>query len=77
MSEFNLYGIFVPALLVYAILAAVLTTVVKRILIAIGFYRLVWHASLFDVALFTILVGVVFLAFNAGSGTAIPVFRLL
>lgn len=72
MGEFDIYGIFVPELLIFALPAAALTALLRRLLVAIGFYRLVWHAALFDVALFIVMVGAVFLIFNAGGG-ALPV----
>jgi hypothetical protein len=33
--------------------------VIKRLLDAYGFYRLVWHRALFDLAIYVILLGVV------------------
>ncbi|TPW28144.1 DUF1656 domain-containing protein [Pararhizobium mangrovi] len=76
MAEFDIYGVFVPALLVFAVCAAALTMVVRRVLVAVGFYRLVWHPSLFDVALFVVAIGVVFLIVNNGA-QALPVIRAL
>jgi hypothetical protein len=73
MSEFDIYGIFVPGLLVFALLAAALTAALRRLLVAIGFYRLVWHPALFDVALFIVVVGAVFVLFNADRGGILPI----
>ena len=59
IAEFDIYGVFVPALLVFAIAALLLTLVLTRLLQVIGFYRFVWHRPLFDVALGVILFGAV------------------
>jgi len=59
IAEFNIYGVFVPALLVFAIVALLLLLALKRLLAAIGFYRFVWHGPLFDLALGIILFGAV------------------
>jgi hypothetical protein len=57
IGELSLYGVFVPALLVWAFLAVLATVALRTILRPIGFYRLVWHPALFDVAIFVILLG--------------------
>ena len=59
VAEFDIYGVFVPALLVFAIVTLPLTLVLTRLLQVIGFYRFVWHRPLFDVALGVILFGAV------------------
>jgi protein AaeX len=58
-GEFDIYGVFFPAFAVFAAIALVLQVVIKRLLDAIGFYRLVWHRALFDLAIYVILVGAV------------------
>ena len=65
IGEVNIYGVFVPALLVWAFVALLATLLLRRVLLSLGFYRLVWHPALFDVAIFVVLVGgVVSLASN-------------
>ena len=59
IAEFDIYGVFVPALLVFAIVTLLLTLVLTRLLQVIGFYRFVWHRPLFDVALGVILFGAI------------------
>ena len=56
-AELSLYGLYIPTLLLLAILALVCTRVLGRLLMRVGFYRLVWHPALFDFALFFILLG--------------------
>jgi hypothetical protein len=57
IAELNLYGVFLPAQLVWAVIAVLLMVVVRSVLRFIGFYRIVWHPALFNVALFVILMG--------------------
>jgi hypothetical protein len=59
IAEFDIYGIFVPALLIFAIIAFLLAFVVRRFLDIIGFYYLVWHRPLFDLCILAILFGAV------------------
>ncbi len=57
IAEIDLYGVFLPALLVWAIIAIPISALLRRLLTAAGAYRLVWHAPLFDFALFVITLG--------------------
>jgi len=57
MNEFNLYGLYIPWLLVLFCVALGLTKVLSTALARFGLYRLVWHPALFDVALFFIVLG--------------------
>ena len=56
-GELDLYGVFVPTLLAFAGAAWLVTIVLRRLLAATGFYRLVWHRPLFDTALFVLVLG--------------------
>jgi hypothetical protein len=55
--DLDIFGVYLPGLMVMAAAAFVLNLVVRRALGAIGFYRLVWHRSLFDLSLFVIFLG--------------------
>jgi len=57
IGEFNVYGVFVPSLLVWTAIAVALTAVLRIGLRFIGAYRAVWHPALFDLALFVIVLG--------------------
>jgi hypothetical protein len=59
IGEFDIYGVFVPALLVWALIALALTAVLRRCLAVIGFYRLVWHRALVDLSLFVLILAAV------------------
>jgi len=58
-GEFDVAGVFIPAVVIWALLSMAVGVVVRRILTATHFYRLVWHRGLFDLALFFILWGLV------------------
>ena len=58
-GEIDIGGVFLPALLIWAIVALALGAILRRVLTWIGAYRLVWHPALFDMALFVVLVGAV------------------
>lgn len=58
-GEMDVYGVFVPSLLVWVIAALALTAGLRRVLRWLGFYRLVWHRPLFDLALLVIVLGAV------------------
>jgi len=59
IGEFDVYGVFVPALLVWALVALSLSLVLRAVLRRIGFYRLVWHRPLVDLSLLVIILAVV------------------
>ena len=59
IGEFDIYGVYFPAFAVFAAIALVLQLVINRLLDASGFYRLVWHRALFDLAIYVILLGAV------------------
>ena len=61
IKEFDLFGIFVPPLLVYAAAALALWLVLRRVLEAMGAYRFVWHPALFNTALYGLVLGGVIL----------------
>jgi hypothetical protein len=61
--EIDIYGVLVPALLLWLIVAFVLSALLRRLMQRFGLYRLVWHRALFNFALFVcILGGVVYLS---------------
>lgn len=69
IGEVNLHGIFVPALLVLTLGALLLSSLLRRLLAAVGFYRYVWHPALFDFCLFILVLGGV-CALTAGTSPA-------
>lgn len=59
IGEISFYGVYVPVLLLAALVALALSRALGIVLARIGFYRLVWHPALFDVALFILVLGAV------------------
>jgi hypothetical protein len=59
MQELDLNGVFVSAVLAWALIAFIITSLIGRVLGMVGFYRLVWHRALFDFAVFVIVWGAV------------------
>ncbi|QND37368.1 DUF1656 domain-containing protein (plasmid) [Rhizobium leguminosarum bv. viciae] len=58
-AEFDLYGVYVPRLLVLMILSFMLVILIRRSLSWLGAYSLVWHRGLFDLSLYVLLPGAV------------------
>ena len=54
--QLDLFGVIVPSLLLWGVLAYVLARIVSRIVARLGLYRHVWHAALFDFAIYVCLV---------------------
>lgn len=57
IKEINLDGIYLPPLLGYLAGAAIAWYLLRHILNLLGVYRFVWHAPLFNTALYVILLG--------------------
>jgi hypothetical protein len=54
--ELDLFGVIVPSLLLWGVLAFVLARIVSKVIARAGLYRHVWHAALFDFALYVCAV---------------------
>ena len=65
-GEIDVYGVFVPTLLLWVGAAFPLTAGLRRLLRWFGVYRLVWHQPLFDLALLVIVLGAVVAVFTRG-----------
>ena len=59
IGELDVYGVFVPPLLVWLAAALPLTAGLRRLLRRFGVYRVVWHRPVFDLALLVIVLGAV------------------
>ena len=53
--ELDLFGVIVPSLLLWAVVAYVLARTASTLIARAGLYRHVWHAALFDFALYVCL----------------------
>ena len=72
MLEADLSGVFLPAALLWAGIAFLLSSVISRALSRMGIYALVWHRALFDAALFVLFWGAIsavayHIAFRSGG----------
>jgi hypothetical protein len=54
--ELDLFGVIVPSLLLWSVLAYALARGVTKLIGRVGLYRHVWHPALFDFALYVCLV---------------------
>lgn len=66
-GELDVFGVFLPIALVTGTIAFIAITVLRRVLRALGAYAFIWHAGLFDVAMFVVLWW--FVALTAGTPT--------
>ncbi|AAL46226.1 hypothetical protein EN41_04405 [Agrobacterium tumefaciens] len=57
IGQLDLYGIFLPSFAALALFAYGAFRVLASLLGKVGFYRAVWHRSLFNFALYIALVG--------------------
>lgn len=57
IGELAIYGIYFPAILLPMLLAFALSTGLRVLLTHVGFYRLVWHRSLFNFSMYVIVLG--------------------
>ena len=54
--QLDLFGVLVPSLLLWNVLAYVLARTVSKLIARAGLYRRIWHPALFDFALYVCLV---------------------
>ena len=54
--ELDLFGVLVPSLMLWSVIAFVLARIASRLIARAGLYRRIWHPALFDFALFICLV---------------------
>jgi hypothetical protein len=54
--EIDLFGVLVPSLLLWSVLAYALARITSKLIARAGLYRRIWHPALFDFALYICLV---------------------
>lgn len=59
-GEFSLHGVFVPTLLGLMLLAYAINSGLRELLQRLGAYRRIWHPALFNLALYGIVLGLLF-----------------
>ena len=53
--QLDLFGVIVPSLLLWSVVAYLLARAVSKVIARAGLYRHVWHTALFDFALYVCL----------------------
>ncbi len=64
ISDISISGVFVPTLMIYAVVAALLLSLLRRVLARLGFYRVVWHGPLVNVALYVLILAAITAGFQ-------------
>ncbi|ADP71965.1 protein of unknown function DUF1656 [Rhodomicrobium vannielii ATCC 17100] len=59
IGELDIYGVFVPALLLWMLIAYAVTAMLRSLCQRLGLYRYAWHRALFDISLYFIVLGAV------------------
>jgi hypothetical protein len=59
IGEIDIFGVFVPAILVLMLIAYLINLVIRTLLARAGFYRFVWHRSIFDLGIYVLVLGLV------------------
>ena len=59
-GHLNIYGVYVPTLLVLMLIAYALKSLLVAAFSRLGLYRWVWHPPLFNLALYVMVLGVLF-----------------
>ncbi|MBN3758366.1 DUF1656 domain-containing protein [Paraburkholderia sp. Tr-20389] len=59
IGEIDVLGVFVPAVLVLMFIAYLINVAIRTVLARVGFYRLVWHRSIFDLGIYVLVLGLV------------------
>ncbi len=59
-GQLNIYGVYVPALLVMMLIAYLIKSLLGSVLARSGLYRWVWHPPLFNLALYVMVLGALF-----------------
>lgn len=58
-GEIDVLGVFVPAVLLLMFIAYLINFAIRIVLARIGVYRFVWHRSIFDLAIYVLVLGLV------------------
>ena len=59
IGEIDIFGVFVPAVLVLMLIAYLINLALRTVLARAGFYRFVWHRSIFDLGIYVLVLGLV------------------
>lgn len=59
-GQLNIYGVYVPVLLVMMLIAYLFKSLLGSVLARLGLYRWVWHPPLFNLALYVMVLCALF-----------------
>ncbi|RKE36908.1 uncharacterized protein DUF1656 [Paraburkholderia sp. BL23I1N1] len=59
IGEIDIFGVFVPAVLVLMFVAYLINLAIRTVLARVGFYRFVWHRSILDLGIYVLVLGLV------------------
>lgn len=59
IGEIDVLGVFVPTVLVLMLIAYLVNLAIRTLLARTGFYRFVWHRSIFDLGIYVLVLGVI------------------
>ena len=59
IGEIDIFGVFVPAVLVLMFIAYLINLGIRMVFARVGFYRFVWHRSIFDLGIYVLVLGLV------------------
>jgi hypothetical protein len=59
IGEIDIFGVFVPSVLVLMLIAYLINLGIRTVLDYTGFYRFVWHRSIFDLGIYVLVLGLV------------------
>ena len=71
IGETDIHGVFIPNLLLLSVGAFFVTLVLRTILQRLHLYRLIWHAGLFDTALYVVVLWVAALVTAPGNSSVV------
>lgn len=55
IEELHFFGVYMPAALVWAVLAVILTFLLRGLLLPLPLHRILWHPALLELALFLLI----------------------
>ncbi len=71
--ELDIFGVYIAPLAAMMVVAYIILLVLRRLMLATGLLRLVWHPALFQVALYLIILSaIVMLSYIVGMAQLIP-----
>ena len=71
--ELDIFGVYIAPMAAMMVVAYAILLVLRRVMLATGLLRLVWHPALFQVALYLIILSaIVLLSYTVGMARLVP-----